>query len=462
MPTRHLPASEKITRLALPGIVDKSITVLLVEDSRTVRTQLGHYIGMLNNVTLLEAETLAEAQVILDAQSSTLFCAILDLTLPDASGLQVVDLVRAYQVPIIVLTGSVDPFLRQAVLDLRVIDYMFKGGNAALEDVAYLIGRLRQNETMKVMIVDDSATYRLHLTGLLAQYRFPVLAANNGQEALDLLKQNPDIALIITDYFMPVMNGLEMVKAIRRHRSREDIAIIALSDIHQSELSAAMLKAGANDFLNKGFQAEEFYCRMLQNINVIYLIRQLRNMANCDYLTGLFNRRHFYEVAERLHADATETQQPLAVAMIDADHFKHINDQFGHSTGDLVLKRLSAAIHSELGDSGIVARYGGEEFIWAGLTDDENEVAERFERLRASVEAIRLDNAGATIGITVSIGVSNELTDSLSESIERADKAVYQAKSSGRNRVVTDAHSDAKAGERDAGKTETDSDRGRP
>ena len=202
--------SGKIARLPWLPCNEDPITVLLVEDSKTVRTQLRQYIGQLENVTLIEAATLAEARTILESRHQSLFCAILDLTLPDADGLEIVDLVRSFEVPIIVLTGSMDPFRRQAVLDLRVIDYMFKSGNAAIEDVAYLIGRLRQNQATKVMIVDDSATYRMHLSGLLRQYRFPIIAASNAQEALNLLEENPDTALILTDYFMPGMNGRDL------------------------------------------------------------------------------------------------------------------------------------------------------------------------------------------------------------------------------------------------------------
>lgn len=439
MPSHNQHYSEKIARLSSGGAAaDKAITILLVEDSKTVRTQLANYLGLLNNVTLLEAATLADAHVLLEQQSASLFCAILDLTLPDASGLQIVDLVRGYQVPIIVLTGSIDPYLRQAVLDQKVIDYMFKSGHAALEDVAYLIGRLRQNETMKVLIVDDSATYRLHLTGLLAQYRFPVFSAANGQEALQILHDHPDIALVITDYFMPVMNGLEMVKQIRRRHSREDLAIIALSDLHQSELSAAMLKAGANDFINKGFQSEEFYCRMLQNINMIFLIRQLRRMANCDYLTGLNNRRRFFEAAEALHAQATKDQKSLVVAMIDADHFKRVNDEFGHSAGDMTLKILSTMIRHNFAEPAVVGRYGGEEFVCATIMDSPAEASARFNKLRTDIEALTLEWKERQFRCTISIGVTCIPQASLMDMIERADEAVYRAKSEGRNRVVID------------------------
>jgi diguanylate cyclase (GGDEF)-like protein len=427
---------EKLSRLSLTSEGDTPINVLLVEDSRTVRAQLRHYLGMLDNVTLFEAGTLAEAKIILEERSHDLFCAILDLTLPDASGLDTVEAVRAYDVPIIVLTGSVDTFLRQAVLDMRVIDYMFKNGAAAVEDVAYLIGRLRQNLSMKVLVVDDSQTFMLHVMKLLAQYRYIILTARNGREALEILERHPDIGLVLTDYHMPEMNGLELVQNIRRKHRREDLAIIALSDINRPELSAAMLKAGANDYLSKKFQVEEFYCRVVQNTNMVRYVHELRDMANRDYLTRLHNRRYLFQAVEPLYAEARAGKRDLAVAMVDADHFKHINDEFGHVVGDEALTRIAAVLRRGFVGSGIVSRYGGEEFVCVTTLSDPGRSMEHFEQVRAGVASIELKSKGKRVPLTVSIGVTTALGGSFADMIELADQAVYRAKESGRNRVV--------------------------
>jgi diguanylate cyclase (GGDEF)-like protein len=435
--TNNLPLfSEKLSRLSVNLHGEEQISVLLVEDSKTVRTQLRRYINLLDNVTLLEAETLAEAEAILNAQAATLFCVVLDLTLPDARGVEAVDAVRAHGVPIIVLTGSVDPFLRQAVLDMRVIDYMFKTGPRAIEDVAYLIGRLRQNQSMTVMVVDDSKTFHLHVSRYLSQYRFPVISAYNGREALELLAQYPETALILSDYYMPEMNGLEMVRQIRRHYRREDLAIIAFSSGHRPELSAAMLKAGTNDFLSKDFQVEEFYCRVLQNINMVRFVRELQDMANRDYLTRLHNRRFLFQTVEPLFAEAQAGKRHLAVAMVDADHFKRINDHHGHAAGDEALKKMAAALRRHLQRHDIVARYGGEEFVCVATVKNPDDTAALFERVRAAVAAIELVWNDIPIPLSVSIGVATKPGKSFIDMVERADEAVYRAKDAGRNRVA--------------------------
>lgn len=431
--------SEKLHRLTGGFDEPEPITVLLVEDSRTVRFQLRGFIGQLERVTLVEAETLAEARSLLDANPQRFFCAILDLTLPDATGSEIVELVHGYQLPIIVLTSSIDPEIRQAVLEHRVIDYMLKSSAAAIEDVAYLVGRLRQNSAMTVMVVDDSATFRLHLTHLLEQYRFRVIVATNGFEALELLKQYPDTALIITDYHMPGISGLELIQRIRRDQRREDLAIIGISDQGHRSLSAAMIKAGGNDFLSKPFQPEEFYCRIVQNINMVRFVRQLREMANRDYLTRLYNRRYLFEISEVRHAEALLGRHQLAVGIVDADHFKQINDRYGHSTGDQVLRKIADTMRQNLTGSHLLARYGGEEFVCVLTLDNQENAGEdatrQFEILRRAIETFNLIVDDAPIHVTVSIGFTIDHGTSLAEMIEQADLALYRAKNEGRNRI---------------------------
>jgi len=428
--------SERLARLGTGFDLPSPIRVLVVEDSRTVRHQLRGYLQLLENITVVEAGTLAQTQELLEAESGQLFCAILDLTLPDASGSEVVDLVQTYKVPSIVLTATPDPAIRQAMMERRVIDYMYKTGTHAIEDVAYLVGRLRQNQDMPVLVVDDSATFRIHLSHLLAQYRFPIFTANNGVEALDLLEAHPEIALVITDYHMPLMDGLALVRAIRRSYRREDLAIVALSEANRPEFVAAMIKAGANDYLDKHFLLEEFYCRIVQNINMVRFVRQLHDMANRDYLTRLYNRRKLFEVGEPLLDNARRNQTPAFVALLDADHFKLINDHYGHELGDQALRRIADVLLANSRPNRFFSRYGGEEFICVSLLAPDESPGDILEALRQQIEAITLEAESTRIRITISIGYTINCEGNLRETISRADQATYQAKAQGRNRVI--------------------------
>lgn len=439
----QIPATDTIPDIRLSLLQEGPgnhlpITVLVVDDSHSVRIQLGRFIRRLENVTLMEASSLEGARQILNSRKDQFFCGIVDLTLPDAVHGEVVDLLKSEGVPVIVLTGSFSPALRKSMWDRGIIDYMVKSSISSLEDIAYLVGCLRQNRFTQVLVVDDSELFRCYLRELLDRYRFPVLVAANGREGIALLEQNTDIALIITDYLMPEMNGIDMVRQIRRRHRREALPIIALSDSARPDLSAAMIKAGANDFLHKTFQLEEFYCRVQQNTQMGHVFRQLRDFANKDYLTRLYNRRHFFQVAEDIYQKACAGNRPVAIAMLDLDHFKRINDNFGHPFGDEVLRKAADSLLNVLAPANLLARYGGEEFICLISGRSANEVASLLGAARRSVESLRLGSEGAPVMLSVSVGYTTDPGANLADMIERADQAVYRAKVNGRNRVECD------------------------
>lgn len=377
----------------------------------------------------------AQAQAML-SRPERFFCAVLDLNLPDAPNGEVVDLVRKFDIPVVVLTGSIDRKLRDSMLKKQVIDYIVKRNTTEIEHVAYVVGRLYENQHVKVLVADDSPSFRAYVEALLKNYRYFTHTAANGREALRMLDQHPDISLIITDFHMPEMNGQQLIEAVRRKYRREDLAIIGLSDASQDGLSAMLLKSGANDFLSKPFEIEEFYCRVTQNTNMISYVRQVRDSATRDFLTKAFNRRHLFEVGETLYANAKRGSIKLAAALIDADHFKQINDTFGHQIGDEALKLISTTLHKSMRRSDVVARYGGEEFVCLAIVKESEDASFVFERVRSALERIDLQVDGQRVVITASIGVTLELQDSLDAMINRADQAVYQAKEAGRNRVV--------------------------
>jgi PleD family two-component response regulator len=171
-----------------------------------------------------------------------------------------------------------------------------------------------------------------------------------------VLAEHPDTTLVITDVNMPVMGGFELISAIRRQYRREDLAIIGLSDASKAGLSAALLKAGANDFVAKPFQVEEFYCRVTQNTNMVGYVRQIKDFATRDFLTGAYNRRHLFEMGGKLYASAQRGNIAIATGVIDADHFKHINDTYGHHAGDAALKCIADVLQSSLRQTDVVAR----------------------------------------------------------------------------------------------------------
>lgn len=434
--TKQNQITSRLERVhAEAGSVDKN-TVLVVEDSSAIRGLLCAFLGELQGIEILAAADFAEAKRHLEQSTECIFCAVLDLNLPDAPNGEVVDLVSARGVPVVVLTGSVDRKLRETMLEKQVIDYVVKNNITEIEHVAYVVGRLYENQHVSVLVVDDTRMFREYLTELLGRYRYRIHTAENGKQALDVLREHGEISLVITDYHMPEMNGLQLIQAIRRHHRREDLAIIGLSDATKKGLSAMMLKSGANDFLSKPFEVEEFFCRVTQNTNMVSYVRQVRDSATKDFLTRVSNRRHLFELGEKLHEDARKGNAILAAALIDADHFKHINDTWGHQTGDKALKVIADTLVKALGPGNVVARYGGEEFVCLASLDDAANARDYFETVRQALQDIDLRKDGEKVPITASVGVTTEPLDTLDSMLQRADEGVYRAKEAGRNRVV--------------------------
>lgn len=236
---------------------------------------------------------------------------------------------------------------------------------------------------------------------------------------------------------MPVMNGLELTKIIRKKYTKEQMSIFALSGTSDSHTSAMFLKRGANDYINKPFSKEELSCRLNNAIEALENIDTITNFANRDFLTGLYNRRYFFREMKKYFQYATEDHENFCTAMIDIDNFKRINDEYGHDVGDKVIVHLADILRSSVEAEDIVSRFGGEEFCIVLKDVGGNQAMEIFERIRKKISAssIPVEN-DKEIYFTVSIGLLAAPEDTLANTITEADAKLYQAKELGKNRVV--------------------------
>jgi len=409
--------------------------VLVVEDSRTFSALLSRRIVQELGHQVVVAATLAQASEVL-AQDADFLAALLDINLPDAPNGEVVDLVLGHGIPSIVFTGEMDNELRERFWAKHIVDYVLKQN---LENVQYmlsLIERLARNPSIKVLVVDDSQSARHALSQLLRVHRYQVLEACSGEEALALVAKNPDLRLVLTDYNMPGMNGFELTRSLRRDFTKNHLAIIGLSGTSGVAISAQFLKSGANDFLHKPFLAEEFYVRVTQNIELLEYISQIHDLANKDFLTKLYSRRYFFTAGEKRLAAQRRAKTPVCLAMLDIDHFKRINDTYGHDAGDAVLQHMSTLLSSSFGGSDIVARFGGEEFCVLASGISAQGAVNCFEALRQRLAEDVPHFGGQSIPFTVSIGVCCQQLDNLESMVKAADGALYDSKNSGRNRVT--------------------------
>lgn len=409
--------------------------ILIVEDNKALAKLIAKKMEDKVEMDIDIAHSLAEAQAFL-SDPKEYFIALLDLNLPDAPNGEVVDYVISKGLPSIVLTGSMDEATRESFIHKDIVDYVYKGNMDDINYIFRIINRLSKNRQYKVMVVEDSAPFRSALKKILTSLQFQVFTAAHGEEAMNYFTDNPDIKLALCDYRMPVKDGLEVLKEIRAIGDKNQIGVLMMTSPSENVNGAIFLKNGANDFIAKPFVKEELICRVNNTIEAMENINQIADFANKDFLTGVYNRRYFYENMNEYVAYAEEHMEPYVVAMLDIDHFKKINDTHGHNNGDKVLKTLAKKLIDETKGDDLIARFGGEEFCII-LKDISNEDAVKFfVNLRANIANCKVQLKKEQISFTVSIGVAFSRSDyRLDELLELADEALYRAKENGRNRV---------------------------
>ena len=414
--------------------------ILLVEDDRFFGAMVVRKFSQENDLEIIWTQSLAECRETLISGKHDFFAAVLDFNLPDAPRGEVIAEVITHEIPVIVFTASSDAAVREKVWSFNVVDYVFKEDAQSLEYLIYTIRRLEKNLQTKVMVVDDSSFFRKVLVDLLKTHQLQVLFAADGNEALALIEEHPDVKLVLTDFEMPELTGIGLTQKLRQIYNRDKLAIIGISAAGDQMMAANFIKSGANDFIVKqSFLTEEFYSRITQNIESVERSQMILEMSIKDHLTGLYNRRYLFEAGLQSFARARRQKTTLVCAMLDIDHFKKVNDNYGHDVGDLVLRELGEILQKNFRTTDIVARFGGEEFCVLAVDLDKGGAVKLFERLREKVEQYSLTTKkGENLSITISIGICTELKESLEQMIKTADEWLYEAKNGGRNQVVAE------------------------
>ncbi|MCD9086471.1 diguanylate cyclase [Stenotrophomonas sp. SY1] len=420
-----------------PPITPLPQRILLVENSRTFTTLLREAIEQRLELPVSVATSLAEAGELLDREQGW-FLVLTGLVLADGDRDEVVAYFVNRGLPTIVVSSVYDEDLRKRVLQQQIIDYVLKNTPGSIDYLVWLVQRMERNRRIAALVVDDSPSARGYAAALLAMYGYHVTQAADGNAALCALEADPAIRLVIVDQEMPGMEGVELTRRLRALRARDKVAVIGISGNSDPSLIPRFLKNGANDFLRKPFSREEFFCRVSQNVDQLELIGTLQDLATRDFLTGLPNRRSFLEHSQRQLAQPGNSGD-ITVAMVDIDHFKHINDSLGHEAGDQAIRAVASVLQAHTRPQDISARFGGEEFCLLVNDLDEAASALHFEQLRLAVQALRLQFGDSTLTVTVSIGVCRmpARSGNLHQLITEADRQLYLAKAAGRNQVCT-------------------------
>ena len=268
--------------------------VLIVEDSKLFAFVLNQKVRQLGSFEPVVAHTYGDAQKVLEKES--FFAAILDMVVPGGENGEVLELTLTRKIPSIVLTSRDDKAFKEQISSKEIVDYVIKESN---EDIAYavnLLDRIDKNRMIKLLLVDDSKSFRTFVSKLLERHLFQIFTATNGEEGLKVLEEHPDIKMVLTDYNMPVMDGLAFTKALRRRYKKDAMALIVLSANDEVGIASRFLKFGANDYIKKPFSNEEFFSRIYLNIENIEHIRRTR------LLNRELRRINQYHVVEQTKA----------------------------------------------------------------------------------------------------------------------------------------------------------------
>jgi two-component system cell cycle response regulator len=287
---------------------------------------------------------------------------------------------------------------------------------------------------MRIVVVDISRTV-LKIVGRMLEARgHDVVPFTDGQEALAFIKTNLDVAAVITSAELISMTGIEMCWETRLlANNQRPIYIVLMSSNYDRRHLAEALDMGADDFIGKPPAAEELYARLRAAERLAFMQNELVRLATTDPLTGVRNRRAFFERAEQACSRAANGAA-LSAIMFDVDHFKKINDMYGHDVGDEALREVTRA--ATIGNA-ILGRLGGEEFAILLENTALPEAVALAEHLRKNLAALRFEAAPKRLTLTCSFGVSEwRRGDTIDTLLKRADTALYEAKNSGRNRVV--------------------------
>ncbi len=325
-------------------------------------------------------------------------------------------------------------------------------------DKNHIPNKKRDLPAGNILVVDDNPQNLRLLIAILSMRGYKVRPAPSGSIALEsALSTLPD--LILLDIMMPEMDGYQVCQKLKERELTSSVPIIFISAIDAVEDKVKAFEMGAVDYITKPFQAEEILARVNTHLSLrraqIQLEEEIerrkiseealkaislkyQKMATQDYLTGVSNRRNFMERAEEELSRAKRYNHPLTFLMMDIDHFKRINDTYGHQTGDTILKKVSMTSIDNLRINDLFGRIGGEEFAALLPETPLSDARLVADRIRKSVEKSTWQIDDKSVSCTVSIGIS-ELNNDLSTLdllMKRADEALYSAKSSGRNCVV--------------------------
>jgi diguanylate cyclase (GGDEF)-like protein len=335
--------------------------------------------------------------------------------------------------PLIAQTGRDSFAVRRRAVNAGAVAFLPRPFDIpAIVDTLFRISNPHSESAYQVMIVDDSPSSARYHAGLLEGAGMLVRVITDPLLVFDaLLEKMPD--LVVLDIHMPGCEGPELAAVLRQDSRFLSLPIVFLSGETDTALQIDALEFGADDLLTKPVQPDYFVSSVAVRCG---RYRDLRSRMTQDSLTGLLNHSSFEERLQLELKRAQRQRYPMSVAMIDIDHFKRVNDQYGHPAGDQVIRSLSRLLQRRLRNTDLISRYGGEEFALALPDTPLEEAGQLLDQIRAAFAQIEQESSEAPFRCSISCGVATYPEAAASQLVECADQALYAAKKNGRNRIM--------------------------
>lgn len=298
---------------------------------------------------------------------------------------------------------------------------------------------------MRILIVDDDPATLYSLKSLVNKWGYDVVTATTGREAFDTVKKSDIPLIVLSDYLMPDIDGMTLCESIRNIESENLMYtyFIITTTLEETKTPSSFLLNGADDFIKKPFDFEEVRAKLRVAERIMELTIRLKQanqylqmLSTTDPLTGILNRRETFKYLESQIEKGSRMHFNLSIAMFDIDHFKKVNDTYGHPAGDEVLKNVVARVKKNLRKYDIFGRIGGEEFLLILPGSSLEDAVTVCERCRKEVKKTDISTEKGDINVTISFGLTQFNGQSMDEVVSIVDINLYEAKNSGRDRVI--------------------------
>ena len=410
------------------------VLIIEQESDSTIKEELKK---ISQDIEIIHASTFKEGMKYILKYGNTLNLTLLNDNISELKDSTVIDMLEVNNIKTIIICENIKELPTELIISKEcILDCIVKYDENSTKNIVNSANRVLKNLDKNILVVEDSKIQLSVITKILKKMNLNITVAHDGKEALDIIENtNKKFDLILTDYYMPNMDGLELTLKIREEYDKDEVGVIILSSNNQPEIAAQFLKMGANDFINKPYNETEVMTRINSNLDLIELFTKTKDMANKDFLTGAYNRRYFFETGNLILKKAKRNNSKIALSMIDIDKFKNINDTYGHDVGDIVICEVVKVLNTHLRTSDLMARFGGEEYCIILDNISEDDAVKLFDKIRLDLENLELTIGDNTLSFTVSIGVYHGEVIALDDMIKLSDNALYYCKENGRNQV---------------------------